>query len=69
MENQFQYSEHPKLPGITEIFRIYYDQNLVSFDEFLYMEHVAICTAAMLKWKIFKSLPTPQMGPLMICKN
>lgn len=69
MEDQFKYTEHSKLSGMTEIFRIYYDQNLVSFDEFLYIEHVAICTAAMLKWKIFKALPTPQMGSLMICKN
>jgi len=67
MEDQFQYSEH-KLPGMTEIFRVYYDRNLVSFDEFLYLEHVAICTVAMLQWKIFKAFPT-QLGPLMICKN
>jgi hypothetical protein len=68
MEDQFQYSEHKKLPGMTEVFRVYYDKNMVSFDEFLYLEHVAICTAAMLRWKIFTAFPT-QIGPLMICKN
>lgn len=69
MENQFQYSEYPKLPGMTEVFRVYYNKNLVSFDEFLYIEHIAIYTAAMLRWKIFTAMPTPQMGSLMVCKN
>ena len=69
MEDQSKYSKVPRLQGMTEIFTIYFDRNLVTFDEFLYLEHVAICTAAMLKWKIFTALPTPQIGPLMIYKN
>jgi hypothetical protein len=68
MENQSKYSRIPRLTGMTEIFSVIYDRNLVSFDEFLYLERIALTTAAMLKWKIFKALPT-QIGPLMICKN
>jgi hypothetical protein len=68
MKDQFTYNEKSKIPGMTEIFRIYYDSGMISFDEFLYLEHIAIATAAMLKWKIFKAFPT-QIGTLMICKN
>ncbi len=69
MENQSKYSRVPKLTGMTEVFTVIYDRNMVSFDEFLYIEHIAIATAAMLKWKIFTAFPTRELGPLMICKN
>lgn len=69
MEDQFKYSEHKKLPGMTEVFRVYYDKNMVSFDEFLYLEHLAIVTAALAQWKIFKAFPSESLGPLMVCKN
>lgn len=68
MEDQSKYSIVPRLSGMSEVFSVIYDRNLVSFDEFLYMEHIAIATAAMLKWKIFMAVPTP-IGPLMVCKN
>jgi hypothetical protein len=69
MEDQSKYSIVPRLTGMTEIFTVVYDRNVSTFDEFLYFERIALSTAAMLKWKIFKALPTPQIGPLMICKN
>jgi hypothetical protein len=69
MENQSKYTRVPRLTGMTEIFTVIYDRNETTFDEFLYMEYIAIGTAAMLKWKIFKALPTQSIGPLMVCKN
>jgi len=68
MEDQSKYSIVPRLSGMTNIFTVVYDRNLISFPEFLYIEHIAIATAAMLKWKIFTAIPT-QLGPLMVCKN
>lgn len=68
MEDQSKYSIVPRLSGMKEIFTVVYDSNIVSFDEFLYLEMVAISTASMLRWKLFKAIPT-QIGPLMVCKN
>jgi hypothetical protein len=69
MEDQFKHTEHKKLPGMTEVFRVYYDRNRISFDEFLYLEHLAILTAAKAQWKIFQAVPVHEIGPLMVCKN
>jgi len=69
MENQSKYNIAPVITGMTNIFTVVYDRSMVSFDEFLYMEYIAIATATMLKWKLFKALPTNQLGPLMVCKN
>lgn len=69
MEDSSKYHKNPGVKGMTEIFRIYYDKNCISFDEFLYLEYLVILTATLAKWKIFKALPTTELGPLMICKN
>lgn len=69
MEDQSKYRIVPRLQGMTEILTVIYDPNMVSFDEFLYMEHIAISAAMMLKWKLFTALPTQSLGPLMVCKN
>jgi hypothetical protein len=69
MGNQSKYSKVQDLTGMTEVFTIIYDRNLVSFDEFLFLENIAIGTAVMLKWKVFTAFPVKELGPLMVCKN
>lgn len=68
MENTFLHIQGPVVPGMTEIYDVIYDKNVISFDEFIYLEHVAMLAAIYSKWKIFKSFPT-KLGPLMFCKN
>ena len=69
MEDQSKFSEHKKLPGLSEVFRLYYNRERISFDEFLYIEYLAISTASLAQWKIFTAFPILDLGPLMICKN
>jgi len=70
MENASQYSMRPKLDGDkTEVFRVYYDKNSTSFNEFLIIEHFSIVEAARNKWKIFHAFPSYFIDPYMICKN
>jgi hypothetical protein len=69
-EDSSQYMVRPKIDeNKTEVFRVYYDKNSTSFDEFLIIEHYAISQAAKEKWKIFKAYPSVFIDPYMVCKN
>lgn len=69
-EDTSKYTQRPKLDGNkTEVFRVYYDKNSTTFDEFLLMEHFSLIHAAQKKWKIFHAFPSIFMDPYIICKN
>jgi len=70
MEDSALYISRPKLDGNkTEVYRIYYDKNITSFDEFLLIEHFALVKASQKKWKIFHAFPSLELGAFMVCKN
>ena len=70
MDDSSKYSQKPKLDGNkSEVFRVYYDKNRTTFDEFLITEHLAISRAAEMKWLIFKAFPSKFIEAYMICKN
>lgn len=71
MEDASKYNQRPKLDGDkTELFRIYYSKNQISFELFLWIEKTALEIAAKRKYKIFKAYYFPGFEtPSMICKN
>lgn len=69
-EDASKYAQWSKLDGNkTEVFRVYYDKNFTTFDEFLLIEHLSLIHAAQRKWKIFHAFPSIFIDPFMICKN
>ena len=69
MDDQAKYLTRPKFEGKSEVFRVYYNQYLTSFDLFLWMEQYAIHQLITNKWYIFKAFPTNSIDTIMICKN
>ena len=71
MEDASKYSQRPKLDGNkTEIYRVYYDKNHISFDIFLWMEEKAIMDLIDKKYQIFKAHQLKGFEyPITICKN
>jgi hypothetical protein len=71
-ENSSDYSKRPKLQGNqTEMFRLYYDKNIISANDFIILEELSMARASNLGWKIFKVLPSDifPVDLLIICKN
>jgi hypothetical protein len=71
VEDASKYSQRPKLDGNkTEIYRVYYDRNGISFELFLWMEEDAIRDLIDKKLQIFKAYPLEGFEyPITICKN
>ena len=69
MEDQSQYSKRAKYKGKTEVFRIYYDPSLISFELFLWLEHKTVLEAIYAGLTTFHALPSKFMGPITISKN
>jgi hypothetical protein len=69
MESQAKYIENPKFEGKSELFRVYYDSSLISFDLFLWIEQYAIEKSIKEKNHIFKAFPINNLDPILICKN
>lgn len=70
MEDSSKYSMRPKIEGDkSEVFRVYYDRNTTSFNEFLLMENFSLIPAAKMGWRIFKAYPSFFIDPYLICKN
>jgi hypothetical protein len=70
MEDASKYSKRPKLDGNkTEVFRVYYDKNRISFELFIWLEYLVMEKYASMGYKISKAFPTKSLGPIVIYKN
>lgn len=70
MEDQSKYLARPKLDGNkSELFRIYYNPNAISFDLFLWLEEKAVIDSIIEGLTTFKAFASPSLGPITICKN
>ena len=68
-EDAAKYSSRAKYEGKTEVFRIYYNPREISFDLFLWLEHVTVLEAIAKGLTTFKAYSSPSLGPITICKN
>lgn len=70
MEDQTSYIRKPKLEDKKELFRIYYNPRLITFDIFLWIEQYSMSIAYKKQWKLFYALYSKSMNEvLVISKN
>lgn len=69
MEDQSKYLKRSKFDGMSEIFRVYYNPSLISFELFIWIEQYTIIQSILNEWYIFKAYPTNSIGTTLICRN